>query len=469
MTGHDISYIESDTIYPIPENRRHGTASSLFSLWFGNNVKFLTLVTGSLAVSAFHLGVVPAIAALVAGNVIGAALMAAHAAQGPRLGVPQMIQSRGQFGSYGALLAIGVTLLIYVGYTTSGIAVAGNAIHSAFPAVPSTPVIVTSGLAAMVLAIMGHDAIHRSARIITICSGIILSLCTLKFLVGMKLPDHALWGNGFTLRDFVGALSVAALWQISYAPYVSDYSRYLPVRTGPSAAFWATWSGAALGSCLPMFLGVILGAEAPSVDVLTTFSTGLGVFSHPIVVLLTLTLACNAAIDVYGGMLVGITLVHTFLPGWRPGQRARIGFCVLLAFSGILAAAGTASTFLHSYMNFLFLMLYILIPWSAINLVDYYMIRRGEYDVKSFFQPDGGVYGYFNTRALFAYLVGIIVQIPFVVSDLYTGPVAKMLGGADLSWFVGLAVVCPLYFFLCRDNVAAQALPMGDVGTHAGS
>jgi purine-cytosine permease-like protein len=35
----------------------------------------------------------------------------------------------------------------------------------------------------------------------------------------------------------------------------------------------------------------------------------------------------------------------------------------------------------------------VLIPWTAINLVDYYLIRRGEYDVEAFFGPSGGQYG----------------------------------------------------------------------------
>jgi len=34
--------------------------------------------------------------------------------------------------------------------------------------------------------------------------------------------------------------------------------------------------------------------------------------------------------------------------------------------------------------------------------------------------------------------VGILVQIPFIASALYTGPIARAMGGIDLSWIVGL-------------------------------
>lgn len=41
--------------------------------------------------------------------------MALHSAQGPRLGIPQMIQSRAQFGFCGAILPILLVILMYVG------------------------------------------------------------------------------------------------------------------------------------------------------------------------------------------------------------------------------------------------------------------------------------------------------------------------------------------------------------------
>ena len=48
--------------------------------------------------------------------------------------------------------------------------------------------------------------------------------------------------------------------------------------------------------------------------------------------------------------------------------------------------------------------------------------------------------------ALVCYVVGIVIQVPFVANGLYTGSVARLLGGADMSWIVWLAVVSPLYY-----------------------
>jgi nucleobase:cation symporter-1, NCS1 family len=96
------------------------------------------------------------------------------------------------------------------------------------------------------------------------------------------------------------------------------------------------------------------------------------------------------------------------------------------------------------------LLLYVLVPWTAINLVDYYLLRHGVYDVASFFRQDGGIYGRINAAAVSCYVLGIVVQLPFVASPLYTGSIARAMGGIDLSWIVGLIITAPAYYWLAK-------------------
>ena len=63
-------------------------------------------------------------------------------------------------------------------------------------------------------------------------------------------------------------------------------------------------------------------------------------------------------------------------------------------------------SFLVNYEDFILLLLYVLVPWTAINLVDYYLLRHGQYDVASFFRQDGGIYGRINCAAVTCYAVG---------------------------------------------------------------
>jgi purine-cytosine permease-like protein len=122
----------------------------------------------------------------------------------------------------------------------------------------------------------------------------------------------------------------------------------------------------------------------------------------------------------------------------------------------VIAVLGTAGSlllpedFLASYGNFLFLILYFLTPWTAVNLVDYYLVRKGNYAILEIFKPHG-IYGSWNARGLVSYFVGFAAMIPFFSTALYTGPVAESLGGADISVFVGLLVSSVVYLILTRN------------------
>ena len=85
--------IETRTIDRVPERERHGSPRSQFTLWFGANMQITAVVDGALAV-AFGAEALTAIVGLAIGNILGGIVMALHSAQGPRLGLPQMISSR---------------------------------------------------------------------------------------------------------------------------------------------------------------------------------------------------------------------------------------------------------------------------------------------------------------------------------------------------------------------------------------
>ena len=97
------------------------------------------------------------------------------------------------------------------------------------------------------------------------------------------------------------------------------------------------------------------------------------------------------------------------------------------------------------------------IPWTAVNLVDYYIVRRGHYAIAEIFNPHG-MYGRWGWRGILAYLVGFAAMVPFFnVGTLYEGPAAKALGGADISFFIGLPVAAILYYVFARSiDVAAE-------------
>jgi len=52
----------------------------------------------------------------------------------------------------------------------------------------------------------------------------------------------------------------------------------------------------------------------------------------------------------------------------------------------------------------------------------------------------------------------ILVQVPFIASNVYTGPIARALGGIDFSWIVGVVVVSAVYYFAVRSRVGSRPL-----------
>jgi len=98
----------------------------------------------------------------------------------------------------------------------------------------------------------------------------------------------------------------------------------------------------------------------------------------------------------------------------------------------------------------LIMMLYLLAPWTAVNLVDYFFVRRGRYAITEFFVVDG-LYGTWGWRGLSAFLFGFVASVPFwVLPGISTAPVGNALQGVDVAWLVGLVVSGASYFLLSR-------------------
>ena len=442
--------LEIKTIQPIALDQRHGTSKDLFTVWFGSNLMLLTIVTGGLASTVFKLPFTWCVAGLLVGNLIGAIFMALHAAQGPTLGVPQMVQTRGQFGSIGSLLVVGIVIVMYMGFVASNLVEGGEAIASVAPGVSDAPGIALVGLISVIAAIFGYDLIHAYARATSYVAGAALLLAFVWIIAVHGLPSDFGTRNQFNLPGLLGTISVAALWQIAYAPYVSDYSRYMPPDTGVRAAFWASYWGCTLGSLLPMILGAVVGLIEPDHSIVR----GLAALTHQVaplvLIVFSIGVATANAMSLYCAVLATLTFGQTLAPRWSPGAPARTVVTLLLFALSLGGALLGKDSFIANYTNFILLLLYVLVPWTAINLVDYYLLRHGHYDVDSFFRHDGGIYGRVNIVAVSCYVLGILVQLPFIDNKLYQGSVAKALGGADLSWIVGLAITSPAYYWLAK-------------------
>src|SRR5690349_19272863 len=163
--GRRIGGVEVRSIDYVPLNERHGKVWSQGPLWFMSNAQIATLAVGTFsAVGGGNL--VWSLIAIVAGALLGTFFMAFHSAQGPQLGLPQMIQSRPQFGYIGALLVWLFAFLQYAGFNIFNTILAGEA-GDATLHIGVKPGIVIATVAAVLAAVIGYDFIHRMERGLT--------------------------------------------------------------------------------------------------------------------------------------------------------------------------------------------------------------------------------------------------------------------------------------------------------------
>jgi nucleobase:cation symporter-1, NCS1 family len=133
----------------------------------------------------------------------------------------------------------------------------------------------------------------------------------------------------------------------------------------------------------------------------------------------------------------------------RPTVAKRIVTLLFATVAASLIALASNENFAEKFGEFLAVLLYLFTPWTAINLVDFYVVRKGHYSVREIFNPRG-MYGRWSWRGLTAYGIGFAVMIPFFSTVHFKGPIAQALGGADVAMLVGLPVSAIVYIWACR-------------------
>ena len=113
-----IQGIEIRSIDWVPDTERHGKLWHQAPLWFLGNFQYFSIPIGFVG-PAFGLSLGWTIVAGTVGILIGTTFMALHATQGPTLGLPQMIQSRAQFGYRGVIVALFAVLFTYLAFNVA--------------------------------------------------------------------------------------------------------------------------------------------------------------------------------------------------------------------------------------------------------------------------------------------------------------------------------------------------------------
>ena len=358
--------IEKRSIDYVPISERHGKVWHLWPVWFSGDAHLATVATGVVGVALGGSLMWMAVAVLF-GCAFGTFFMAFHSTQGPQLGLPQMIQSRPQFGYIGALLVWGVALIAYIGFNAFNQILAAQTVLSLYGGDQTLTNLVFTILSVS-LAVIGYDLIHVAQRWVAY----ILIAALLVFTVAVLARGH-LPANEYSLRDFRGVpflaqFFAAASYQIAWSIYVSDYSRYLPRNVGVGASFWWTYLGAFVGGTWMMLVGTLACAALyPTLEVAMALRTAadavLPGFGKPLLVCSLFGLVTITSLNYYGASLTLLSVMDSVKPG-RPTLAKRI---LALLASTIVATATSlvlvsSQNFVAKFGEFLAVLLYLFTP-----------------------------------------------------------------------------------------------------------
>ena len=312
--------------------------------------------------------------------------------------------------------------------------------------------------------------IHKAQRYLAYLLIAALTIFTIGVIVLRPFTAADFDLGTFNRNAFLVQFFAAATYQLSWAIYVSDYSRYLPPTVGVRASFWWTFLGAWIGGFWMMLVGTV-AASMFNLDnvVLSVIQAGdaiFGGFGTILIVLAFLGLLTITGLNFYGASLTLLSAYDSIKP-LKATLNTRIVALVVVAVSATTIAYLASGNFITTFGTFIHFLGLLFAPWTAINLIDFYFVRKTHYSIRAIFEPHGGIYGRWNWRGLLAYGLGFLSMIPFTASAHYQGTFAKALGGADISMIVGLLVGGAVYLLAYRSfDLEAERLAVdkADVG-----
>jgi NCS1 family nucleobase:cation symporter-1 len=444
--------VEPHGIEPVKDSERHGHPFNAFTLWFGANVEFATMTTGALMVSLFGLSFWQGIISVVIGNVIGVIFLATLSTFGPQMGLPQLIQSRRAFGFAGNYLPAALNFIAGVGWfavnTVLGVFALDWIFHLGF-----VVSLIIMAVIQIIFAIYGYNLIHAFEKIMSVILTILFLIVTIFALQHIN-PGFALNTKAPAFSGLSGSLilsiGVAFSYILGWMAFASDYTRYLPKDTSSSKVFWNVFLSTFISCVWIEGLGVGL-ATIRSINVPTDLVTNLlpyalGVFAMIAVAVGTIT---ANVLNIYSGALSVLTIDLSAIRAIFP--KRWVAALVLGVLGTILCFVGQ-SGYYTKYSDFLLLLAYWVAPWLAVVFFDYLVVHRGAKGLSPFYDRSRGV-----GPGFWAFLIGILVSIPFFNQSIYTGPIASAHPGlGDISYYVSFVVAAVIYLAFGRRGLSAD-------------
>jgi NCS1 nucleoside transporter family len=458
------------SIEPIPDADRDSTGLQQMWIWAGANIAPVNWALGALGI-ILKLGLWETIAVIVVGNLFGCAIFAAFTVMGHKTGVNQMVLSRSAFGRRGAYLPSLLMFLMtlgWIGVNTYFPVKISVAILGQF-GVPDTWtvnfIVMTIVMIVQVLiGIYGFYAIRTFEKYTVPAT---VAIMVLMSILAWSRPGVVNWGLTSSLPPGAHLAMLTLLmtaigvgWGISWVTWASDYSRFVPRGVSSKSVFWYSYVGMYVPTVWLAVLGATIASVTLDTDPAKMVSAVFGGLASVLVLLMVLhgPIASNI-LNVYSAALAALSM----------GLRlSRTALALIVGIAGYLVTIYflSAPSFAKAFDNWMISLLMWMIPWAGIVLADFFIKRKGQIDVGELYRsPETSAYGDINWNGIIAFVVGLIAtwSVQDGLVGALQGPISLgLLGGADLSWLVGIVFSGGLYLVLDRRTAAASAMVPGE-------
>jgi len=432
------------------------TATPREFLWIWHSAQFSlgVVVLGSVPVS-FGLGWWGSVTSTLIGLLIGTLVFAPLARFGMRTGATDAVSSAAHFGVRGRAITSAITLCVAIGFFAIAVWTGGTAVIVAGQRMFGTPagdgalaaIIPIVAVAVVLVAVFGRQALLATYKMVTAIGGIVLLLLVVALLPGFE-PSTA--GGRLLLGGFWSTWALGVTFgstvPVTYATLQGDYSRHLRPDTADRSA--VVWNGAAmfLSNAIVLTIGIMAStmireSSAPWVIALTGVVPSW--FVAFVVVFGFFGTLPQGALCIYAAGLAANSLV-------RGASRVSCTLAMAGVGVGVLYIGAIAYDAINSIATFILFLLALIAPWTAIMLVGFAQ-RRGRYAPAELlgrgrYWFTGGV----NFRALTAFLPAVVLGLLLAANPVYTGPLAGIAAGVDLSCIAPFVVAGTAYYVLCK-------------------
>jgi NCS1 family nucleobase:cation symporter-1 len=406
----------------VPMEDRHIGFIDMAAIWMGGNAHPASWWAGGAVAATGFIGV---LGITFLANPIAYAIMALIGFMGYKVATTSIGLTRVAFGINGSKVPAAANAIALLGWAFIGnflAAITYSYLFNGFFGWPAfgepggVPIMMIgagiNGIIAYILVVVSGSRSIRIAERVIVSALVVLSIwMTYTVLSSYPIADIISWQPDESMRmPFGTGFDVMAAYSFGFVLCISEFTRYTRTKSAATIA-------PMLGTNLAMFWFALVGAISVIAVVLKTgvfnpdysdpssVAQALGIGWVALFVMVLATVSTNI-INVYVGSLSAVNIFPKLNLKWTIA-----GFsvaCILLSWVPIFSGqfVGAFYTFMH-YLGTVYP------PICAIMIVDYYIIRKRNYDIKQLGSKTGP-YWYtngVNWYAVVAFGIGVITMI----------------------------------------------------------